>query len=41
MRGFKGGQRATLRELARLMQADDGRDPFEVYKEMLRLIERV
>ena len=38
MRGFKGGQRTKLRELARLMRTDDGRDPFDVYEEMLRLI---
>lgn len=39
VRGFKGGQRAKLRELARLMRTDDGRDPFDVYEEMLRLID--
>ena len=38
MRGFKGGTRAKLRKLARLMRTDDGRDPFDVYEEMLRLI---
>ena len=39
VRGFKGGHRAKLRELARLMRTDDGRDPFDVYEEMLRLID--
>ena len=39
MRGFKGGTRAKLRELARLMPTDDGRDPFEAYEEMLRLVD--
>ena len=39
MRGFKGGRRVKLRKLARLMRTDDGRDPLDVYEEMLKLID--
>ena len=39
MRGFKGAQRTKLRELARLIRTEDGRDPFEVFEEMERLID--
>ena len=39
MRGFKGAQRAKLRELAQLMRTEDGRDPFEVFEEMERLVD--
>ena len=35
----KGGHRDKLRKLARLMRWDDGRDPFEVYEQMERLID--
>ena len=35
---YKGGKRALLRELARLMRSGDGRDPFKVFEEMERII---
>ena len=35
----RGGHRAMLRHLARLMRSDDERDPVEVYEEMLRLVD--
>ena len=41
MRGDKGGTRAKLRALARLMRTNDGRDPFETYDEMQRLIDAI
>ena len=39
MRGFKGGHRDKLRELAQLMRTEDGRDPFEVFAQMEQLID--
>ena len=39
MRGYKGGTRDKLRELARLMRTEDGRDPFEMFEEMQQLID--
>lgn len=41
MRGYKGGQREKLRELARLMRSDGGGDPLAVYEEMERLIDSI
>jgi hypothetical protein len=35
----KGGHRAKLRELARLMRTEDDRDPLDVFDEMERLID--
>ena len=39
MRGYKGGERAKLRTLARRMRAATTRDPREVYPEMIALID--
>ena len=39
MRGYKGGSRERLRELARLMRENDDRDHTEVYEAMERLMD--
>jgi hypothetical protein len=41
VRGYKGGTRDKVRELARLMRMDDGCDPFEVYEQMERMIDEL